>query len=89
MTTAPFSLKNFRLEQIKFPTRIVIIGPSGSGKTKVGLDILHHFRKKIFTAILVSSSEHERERDEQDFYGIIPDIFQFHEFDEKILKKIF
>lgn len=82
-------LRRFKIPQMKFPTRIVVIGQSGSGKTQVGLDIMYHFKDYIFSAMVISTSEQDKAREKKDYYGIVPDSFLHDTFDPNIIDNMF
>jgi hypothetical protein len=70
-------IKRFHLKDLKEYATTAIIGIRGSGKTVIIKYILYYNYKKIRIPVLISSTAQM----EEDFKGVVPDIYTFENYD--------
>lgn len=74
------NIKKFKMDDIDLNAKIAIIGKPGTGKSSIIKDVLWHHRDRFLKGFIMSGTTESS----GDFTGLIPDIFTYGGYDEKV-----
>lgn len=77
-------IKKLRIRELDLNSKVLILGKPGTGKSTLLKDIIYRHRKKFPIGLIVS----ETQESSGDFTGLVPDLFIYEHYQQKVIDKL-